>query len=368
VTSTNFTIPFTARNVARKAAQRLAVVLTMAVAYVPVSAVSSSGAGTTAVAAATSDPLAVAAATALDLLRGGSGKNLPTLPPVTAPVTSPSTLPPVTQPGTSPGVISPPSNVPPTSGPIGLAGLPGLSRLTGVTGLTDYNDQKLQFSALGAAPRTTAPVVSLLPPPVEETIPSAPTTAAPLTVSPSIASTTKATKKKKTTAPSSVAAVGAVADPSSGGSAQATPGTYDAARRLVAEIVAGRLPKLDVDRLDKDWAQADPRRMIAVYAALAQIGTAYRYSGTEPGGFDCSGLTSYAWGVAGVKLPRISTDQINATSARSAEQLLPGDLVWRPGHIMMFIGAGDYIVDSPQTGKNVMVRQWGHTSRYGSPI
>jgi NlpC/P60 family len=162
-----------------------------------------------------------------------------------------------------------------------------------------------------------------------------------------------------------------VAAPVVVGSAPVSPaagGSYDGARRAVAELVAARLTTISVDALDRAWANAEPRRMVAVYAALAQVGTSYRYSGNEPGGFDCSGLTSYAWGVAGVKIPRTSTDQINAASPRTADQLLPGDLVWRPGHIMMYLGAGENVIDSPQTGKTVRVRQWGRTSRYGSPL
>ena len=39
----------------------------------------------------------------------------------------------------------------------------------------------------------------------------------------------------------------------------------------------------------------------ALLAALTQLGVAYRSSTSEPGvGFDCSGLTSFAWGRAGV--------------------------------------------------------------------
>jgi cell wall-associated NlpC family hydrolase len=163
-----------------------------------------------------------------------------------------------------------------------------------------------------------------------------------------------------------VAVGGAVSG--SGSVAVAQPGSYEAARLSVAQLVAGRYVKANAASLDAVWANTDPRRMVAVLTALSQVGTLYRYSGNEPGGFDCSGLTSYSWSAAGVKLPRISGDQINAASPRSVEQLLPGDLVWRPGHIMMYVGVGDVVVDSPQTGKRVTVRSWGRTSRYGSPI
>ena len=173
--------------------------------------------------------------------------------------------------------------------------------------------------------------------------------------------TKKASTKKTVTTVAAVVVEAAVPQAASGSA-------YDSARRTLAGLVAGRLQKLTADQVDLAWASAEPRRMMALYAALAQVGTNYRYTGNEPGGFDCSGLTSYAWAVAGVKIPRTSTDQINAASPRSENQLLPGDLVWRPGHIMMYLGVGDFAIDSPQTGKQVRVRQWGRTSRFGSPI
>jgi peptidoglycan DL-endopeptidase CwlO len=138
----------------------------------------------------------------------------------------------------------------------------------------------------------------------------------------------------------------------------------------LAELVATRagLPAGSGITLDAIWANAEPRRLKALFSALAQVGTPYRYTGNEPGGFDCSGLTSFSWAAAGVKIPRISGDQINAASPRAQAQLLPGDLVWHPGHIMMYVGIGQIIVDSPQTGKTVTVRPWARASRFGSPI
>lgn len=157
--------------------------------------------------------------------------------------------------------------------------------------------------------------------------------------------------------------------------AKATPATitdpeahYAAARSQVATLVAPKL-KLDPTLLDQVWARTDDRRMTALFAALAQVGTLYKYAGNTPGGFDCSGLTSYAWSVAGVKIPRISTDQINAAAPRlSTAELQPGDLVWRPGHVGMYVGLGDLMVHSPRAGKPVTVEKMGSVVRMGSPV
>jgi peptidoglycan DL-endopeptidase CwlO len=350
---------------------RTALVVLAGVAIVPVSAVSSSGAGTTAVAAATNDPIALTAASALDLLRGGSGSVrqpgtvVDSVPSSAASQTDsasgvPPTLPPNQQ-NPTPSVSAPPLAPPASTSNTTIVNTDQLApkKAAAVDGVTLSSDADSVSVSDSVSQFANAPAVSLLPPPSDVTVPVSVTT--PAAAQQTTAPITKKTTKKTT---STIAAVQAEA------ASVAAPigSTYDSVRRTLATLVAGRLQKLSADQLDAAWASADPRRMMAVYAALAQVGTNYRYSGNEPGGFDCSGLTSYAWAVAGVRLPRTSTDQIGAASPRTADRLLPGDLVWRPGHIMMYLGAGEYVIDSPQTGKKVTVRQWGRTSRYGSPV
>ncbi len=347
-------------SVGRRVSRGLLVVVS-AVTLIPISAASSSGAGTTAVAAATNDPLAVAAATALDLLRGGQGNASVRTPAtvidssagssVSSLVGAPTNGAPSSAAETAGSTTSLPNPAQPQSENASnttiIPYIPPPTRSAAATG-----DQPSQFA-------NSAPV-SMLVPPTEVTVPVTVPTAAPAGSIPTSATTLKKAAKKSNT--TTVAVPVAVE-----GSAPLGK-TYDSARRSVVDLLVARLPKLSADRLEQAWAAADPRRMITVYAALAQVGTNYRYSGNEPGGFDCSGLTSYAWSVAGIKIPRTSTDQINATGMRGPDQLLPGDLVWRPGHISMYLGAGEFVIDSPQTGKQVHVRQWGRTSRYGSPI
>ena len=136
---------------------------------------------------------------------------------------------------------------------------------------------------------------------------------------------------------------------------------------LLAGVVADRT-QVDATALEAVWLRTDDRRMRVILTAMAQVGTPYRYSGNQPGGFDCSGLTSYSWSQVGVKIPRSSSDQINAMAPRTLQQMLPGDIIWRPGHVGMYLGFGDAMVHSPQTGKSVEVRKIGSASRYGSPL
>ncbi len=60
------------------------------------------------------------------------------------------------------------------------------------------------------------------------------------------------------------------------------------------------------------------RAGIAIQAAQGQLGVAYRYATSSPGvSFDCSGLTHYAWGQAGVYLPRNSRAQAASLPRRA---------------------------------------------------
>lgn len=97
---------------------------------------------------------------------------------------------------------------------------------------------------------------------------------------------------------------------------------------------------------------------IALAFAYKQIGKPYRYGGTGPGGWDCSGLTRAAWAAAGVRLPRTSYEQWAWGAGRrvSLNELQPGDLVWHSGygHVGLYAGDGK-VVHAPQTGDVVKV-------------
>jgi cell wall-associated NlpC family hydrolase len=98
----------------------------------------------------------------------------------------------------------------------------------------------------------------------------------------------------------------------------------------------------------------------ALAAAESQIGVPYRWGGESPGGgFDCSGLTQWAWRQAGVDLPRTAAAQYGAIAHVPLSDLQPGDLLfWGFGgisHVGMYVGGGE-IVNAPQTGELVRVQ------------
>ncbi len=96
----------------------------------------------------------------------------------------------------------------------------------------------------------------------------------------------------------------------------------------------------------------------AVSIALGQLGTPYVAGGASPGGFDCSGLVSWAYAQAGHSgLPHFTGALWNAgTRVASQGELAPGDLVFFHSldHVGMYIGGGQF-VESPHTGDVVKV-------------
>ena len=114
------------------------------------------------------------------------------------------------------------------------------------------------------------------------------------------------------------------------------------------------------------------RSSLAVQAALAQQGTPYRYATSTPGvGFDCSGLTAYAWGQAGVGLPHQSRAQFASTPRVPIDQAQPGDLLffYSPiSHVSIYLGNGMQ-VHAPSTGKTVSTASvnWGKVVGVGRP-
>lgn len=92
----------------------------------------------------------------------------------------------------------------------------------------------------------------------------------------------------------------------------------------------------------------------AVREALTQLGVPYVWGGETPGkGFDCSGLTQWAYGKEGVNLPHFAADQ-NVGERVAQQNLAPGDLVVWDGHVAMYIGNGK-MIEAPHTGDVVHI-------------
>jgi len=95
----------------------------------------------------------------------------------------------------------------------------------------------------------------------------------------------------------------------------------------------------------------------AIQTARNQLGKPYSYGASGPNSFDCSGLTMFSWGHAGVSLPHSAAAQQGMGSPVSQSDLQPGDLVFfgSPAyHVALYIGDG-MIIHAPTSGDVVKI-------------
>jgi cell wall-associated NlpC family hydrolase len=96
--------------------------------------------------------------------------------------------------------------------------------------------------------------------------------------------------------------------------------------------------------------------------ALALRGTPYRNGGTDPSGFDCSGLVAYVFAQHGVGIARTVSEQYQSGRPVPPGQLEPGDLVFfatvsrGASHVGIAIG-GDEFVHAPSGRGEVRVER-----------
>jgi cell wall-associated NlpC family hydrolase len=110
----------------------------------------------------------------------------------------------------------------------------------------------------------------------------------------------------------------------------------------------------------------------AADAASSQVGVPYAVGGTAPSqGFDCSGLTAWAWAQADVTIPRTAAAQYAATTRITRAELRAGDLVFfgfggKVSHVAMVVGDGR-IVQARKVGTRVELQSldWWASNRIG---
>lgn len=111
-----------------------------------------------------------------------------------------------------------------------------------------------------------------------------------------------------------------------------------------------------------------PGGVVAV--ALGYRGVPYRFGGSDPAGFDCSGFIQYVFKQIGSILPREVKDQVRIGREIDLEDVKAGDLVFfnteqhGASHVGLAIGDGQF-VHAPST--NGVVRVERLTSSYWAP-
>lgn len=113
------------------------------------------------------------------------------------------------------------------------------------------------------------------------------------------------------------------------------------------------------------WMNALPQKKIVDEAAfrkavtetaLTYLGIQYRWGGRSTAGIDCSGLTSASYLMNGILLYR-DAKIVEGYPVHAVERscMKPGDLLYFPGHIAMYLGGGSYIHSTGRAGSGGVV-------------
>jgi cell wall-associated NlpC family hydrolase len=160
---------------------------------------------------------------------------------------------------------------------------------------------------------------------------------------------------------------GATPPPATGPSVIAPrPSTAQPAAPIATPTVEPEAPKVVVapSRLERPLTAAERRRLAQIPSrgerwttsmfgvAKRYLGVRYRWGGTSPRGFDCSGFMQYVFARVGVALPRTTFDMFAAGAPVPTAELQAGDLVFfqtvspGPSHAGIYLGDGRFIHSS----------------------
>ncbi len=95
-----------------------------------------------------------------------------------------------------------------------------------------------------------------------------------------------------------------------------------------------------------------------VSIAESLIGSPYKYGGTTPRGFDCSGLVYYTHRQSDITVPRTTKQQVHYRPGKSLASAQPGDILFfriygdSVSHIGIYAG-NDQFIHAPKSGKYV---------------
>ena len=138
-------------------------------------------------------------------------------------------------------------------------------------------------------------------------------------------------------------------------------------------VQAANFLEVDTQQMQKSWLAADFAHQRALVNGLTQLGVPYKNNASiEDVAFDCSGLVAFAWGKVGVGMTHGSSAQFASSTQIKVEDAQPGDLIWRPGHISMYLGVPSAILQTPYSGRSVELQMMNEriTSwvKYANPL
>ncbi len=133
--------------------------------------------------------------------------------------------------------------------------------------------------------------------------------------------------------------------------------TFQRDKNLVADGIVG--PQT-LAALDKAFNSPQETTKQIINTAKSFLGVPYKWGGTTPAGFDCSGFTQYVFASQNITLPRVSIDQYAVGTSVAFSNLIPGDLVFfnltsgtQISHVGIYIGDNQFI--SATTSKGVAI-------------
>lgn len=97
-------------------------------------------------------------------------------------------------------------------------------------------------------------------------------------------------------------------------------------------------------------------RNVLVNTAYSYLGTPYRWGGKSTLGIDCSGFTFMVYALNGIYIHRDSAWLPQSPVRKIADcEKKPGDLLYFPGHIALYLGNGEYIHSTAKDGAGVTI-------------
>lgn len=132
---------------------------------------------------------------------------------------------------------------------------------------------------------------------------------------------------------------------------------------VVSSACTSQPPVVPITKEDRPVVVQPPRTRAvgerAAVVALGQLGVPYRYGGSSPTGFDCSGLVHYAYANVGKSIPRTTAALWSNLSPVGKADVRVGDLLFfsiagKMSHVGMYLGRGQF-VHAPSTGRFVSV-------------
>ncbi len=150
---------------------------------------------------------------------------------------------------------------------------------------------------------------------------------------------------------------------------------------LVTLLLGGLVPAASADTVSRDPAAVSRSsiraavpgaafRAAVVSKGLTLRGVPYRYGGSSPRGFDCSGFTGYVFRSLGRSLPRTAAGQRAVAQRVSRASAMPGDLVFFSSggyvyHVGIYVG-GNRILHASRPGYPVSVQPiWSSSVSFG---